>query len=321
MTEFSPAEARRAVFASQLTPSEKLVLLAILDHWSRRYPRPRPGAARLATMTGLNERTVRRVVAALVRESVIPDPTRKGQNWEFDVSVLPRTLCPGSDALDPGHDALGPMPETPDIASTNPGHLIPGPRTSDPGTPDIGITKTAKLMPVHRGRMHEECMEESMEESINGADAPALFALGSEEKDRQDASPEQTVFDCWAKTMDHPKARLDPKRRSRIRARLKRWSTSELCRAICGAKLDPWLMGEDPRAPRRYDGLETILRDDAQVERLIELAERPPIRRQSVPAVSSAADAFSRKVAARRSQQQDSADLDELVGKMPEGYA
>jgi hypothetical protein len=30
---------------------------------------------------------------------------------------------------------------------------------------------------------------------------------------------------------------------------------------------DDWIMGRDPKAPRKYDGIEVILRDRAQIER------------------------------------------------------
>jgi hypothetical protein len=82
------------------------------------------------------------------------------------------------------------------------------------------------------------------------------------------------LFDYWAKQMGHPRAKLDRKRRTRIQARLREGLTPrDLAKAILGARLDPFLMGDDPRAGRRYDGIETIFRDRAQVERLVELYE------------------------------------------------
>ena len=50
-------------------------------------------------------------------------------------------------------------------------------------------------------------------------------------------------------------------------------TVADLKAAVLGAKLDPFLMGRDPRAGRRYDGIETLFRDRGQVERLIELYE------------------------------------------------
>lgn len=82
------------------------------------------------------------------------------------------------------------------------------------------------------------------------------------------------VFGHWKQEHGHPRAKLDHKRRSRISARLKDFSADQLCQAITNAHNDPWLMGEDPKASRKYDGLETLLRDTTQVERLLELTTK-----------------------------------------------
>ena len=88
-------------------------------------------------------------------------------------------------------------------------------------------------------------------------------------------TPEHQVFDFWAESMSHRGAKFDRKRRARIRARLSEGRTPEdLCKAIRGALLDDWLMGRDKQSTKRFDGIETIFRDAAQVERLIDLYER-----------------------------------------------
>jgi hypothetical protein len=79
------------------------------------------------------------------------------------------------------------------------------------------------------------------------------------------------VFNEWQRVHSHPIAKLDPKRIGRIRSALKLRGPEELKQAIRGALKDDWLMGRDPKSPRKYDGLETILRDSAQIERLIDL--------------------------------------------------
>ncbi|WP_342221058.1 replication protein [Candidatus Fukatsuia endosymbiont of Tuberolachnus salignus] len=80
------------------------------------------------------------------------------------------------------------------------------------------------------------------------------------------------VFAFWQKNLVHPQARLDKKRAKRIQARLKeKFSAEDLCQAITGATYDPWLMGKNPEN-KRYDGIDTVLRDAAQVERLMGLA-------------------------------------------------
>ena len=81
------------------------------------------------------------------------------------------------------------------------------------------------------------------------------------------------VFAHWQTEHDHPTAKLDDKRRKRIQARLAQgFSAEELCKAITGARYDTWLMGKNP-SNKRYDGIDTLLRDAAQVEKLRDLAD------------------------------------------------
>lgn len=87
------------------------------------------------------------------------------------------------------------------------------------------------------------------------------------------------VFEFWKSNAGHPNARLDAKREARITARLKDFTADQLIAAISNRKNDPWLMGEE--SGRIYDGIETLLRDTAQVERLIALTQ--PIRKKSGP--------------------------------------
>lgn len=80
------------------------------------------------------------------------------------------------------------------------------------------------------------------------------------------------VFSHWQAEHHHPNSKLDDKRRKRIKARLAEGFTADdLCRAISGAKGDSWLMGKNP-SKKRYDGIDTLLRDAAQVERLRDLS-------------------------------------------------
>ena len=86
----------------------------------------------------------------------------------------------------------------------------------------------------------------------------------------------EVVFAYWAAKLHHPGAILDRKREKRILSRLREsqgdWSL--LLYAIDGALRDDYLMGRDDRANRKYDGIETVFRDRAQVERLAELCPK-----------------------------------------------
>ena len=113
-------------------------------------------------------------------------------------------------------------------------------------------------------------------------------------KSRESESPVATsdaleVFGCW---LEHhwsgkgPKPKFDSKRRSRIQARLREHDAATLKAAIRGALADDWIMGRDPKSRRSYRGIETILRDASQVERLAELDGTPskPTETIGVPA-------------------------------------
>lgn len=79
------------------------------------------------------------------------------------------------------------------------------------------------------------------------------------------------VFEFWKQARKKPRAKFDRKRRKRIEARLREGFTPEqLKAAISNARNDPFLMGENENC-RVYDGIETLLRDAAQVERLLAL--------------------------------------------------
>ena len=85
------------------------------------------------------------------------------------------------------------------------------------------------------------------------------------------------VFDHWRETVWKSRAILNDLRRTRIAARLAEgFTVADLKRAADGATRDDWLMGraEGVRAGGHRD-VETVFRDAAQVERLMQLAPAP----------------------------------------------
>lgn len=94
-------------------------------------------------------------------------------------------------------------------------------------------------------------------------------------RDGETRAKVRKIFEFWQREHGHPTAKLDTKRDTRIRARLREgFEVRQLCIAIRNAKNDPFLMGENDTR-RRYDGIETLLRDAAQVERLAALVAAP----------------------------------------------
>jgi hypothetical protein len=87
--------------------------------------------------------------------------------------------------------------------------------------------------------------------------------------DRERAGQAEFVFAYWALVMEHPRAIYDDKRKRRIESALRenRGDVGELLYAIDGARKTPYLMGEN-ETRTRYDGVETVMRDRAQIEKL-----------------------------------------------------
>ena len=84
----NPLRAQRAVFESDLATPSKIVLLALIDHYSHDRPMPFPGAARLAHWTGLNRRTVGRAIKDLERRGAVKVQRRRGVSNRYDLSGL-----------------------------------------------------------------------------------------------------------------------------------------------------------------------------------------------------------------------------------------
>lgn len=80
------------------------------------------------------------------------------------------------------------------------------------------------------------------------------------------------VFEEWKSTLKHPNSKLDKKRLQRINARLKEGFTVEQLKLVPhGVLKSPYHLGDNP-TKTKYDGIETVFRDAAQVEKFIALA-------------------------------------------------
>lgn len=118
------------------------------------------------------------------------------------------------------------------------------------------------------------------EQSVEPPSRPVPLDTSSNEEVvdlSKSTTQEREVFKHWVREYkrDSKRTKLNAKRRQKIRARLREgYSVEDLCVAIRGAKQDDWLMGRDPQSPG-YDDLVTLLRDGAQVERLIALYKPP----------------------------------------------
>lgn len=76
--------------------------------------------------------------------------------------------------------------------------------------------------------------------------------------------------------MNHPHAKLDPKRKTLIKNALSwGYSVDALCQAITGCSLTPHNCGENNQG-QRYDGLHLILKNSDQIDRFINNCHYPP---------------------------------------------
>lgn len=156
---------------------------------------------------------------------------------------------------------------------------------------------------VHEVTKQDEVAEQS-------ASTPIATCTSETEQRRAEKSREYpptpqggvlAVFEHWQREWNHPDAKLDEKRRARIAARLKTFTPEQLCKAISGFKHSDWHTGRDPKGGGRvYDGLLTLLRDDEQVERGLQLFAHPP--HVNGHAKESYADRESRKFLERMAE-------------------
>ena len=91
-----------------------------------------------------------------------------------------------------------------------------------------------------------------------------------------EADPISSIFEHWKAVMNHPNAKLDPKRKRCIHQALKfGYSVEQLCSAITGCSLTPHNMGQNEQG-QRYDGLQVILRSSDQIDRFMHNYHYPP---------------------------------------------
>lgn len=80
------------------------------------------------------------------------------------------------------------------------------------------------------------------------------------------------VFAYWKTELNHPRAKLDDKRKKKINAILKiGYTVEDLKTAIDGCKQSPWHQGQNERQSV-YDDIELICRDASHVDRFIKTA-------------------------------------------------
>ena len=154
-------------------------------------------------------------------------------------------------------------------------------RTQDREIPSTYARDTRATGPETGPSTGPEAMKDQEHSSV-ATDTPAQASLIPEEpatkKPDRDREAEVTrVLTHWRQVHATPASAIEgkagEKRRARVRSRLAEGTTADECILACdGALKDDWLMGRDPKSTKAYRDVETILRDRAQVERLVGLA-------------------------------------------------
>lgn len=142
--------------------------------------------------------------------------------------------------------------------------------TSDPA--DCGFLNPDRgMLNPDRGMRNEE------NTNVEFADAkPDVAVRGKPKKQKVDRAKE--VFVYWQEKLNHPKAKLDKKRRRKINDRLKeKYTVEDLKQAVDGCSLSPHHMGEN-KTGTIYDDLGLICRDASHVDKFIKQANAPPGR-------------------------------------------
>jgi len=118
-------------------------------------------------------------------------------------------------------------------------------------------TTTPKSVPLVEKSRVEKSREEtellSIDKSING--------------------DVKSVFNYWQGVMGKELFKLTPKRRDKIKTRLKSFSIQQLCLAIDGCKSSDYHQGLNDRQTE-YNDLELIFRTDDNVEKFMEMAKK-----------------------------------------------
>ncbi|MBI2790895.1 MAG: hypothetical protein HYX61_02955 [Gammaproteobacteria bacterium] len=143
------------------------------------------------------------------------------------------------------------------------------------------------LTPVREGKgkgMEEDICKVSGETSslsLSENDQTAnTYEAGNDSNDQQLNTPTHKkdkciiseIFEYWKAKMNHPRAKLDEKRKKIIKAAFKQgYSLEELKLAIEGCHKTPYNMGVNPQK-KKYDDIGLILRDSSHIERFMQNA-------------------------------------------------
>jgi hypothetical protein len=91
-------------------------------------------------------------------------------------------------------------------------------------------------------------------------------------KEKVSSKEVNEIIEYWKEVHNHPKAKIDDKRKNKVRAALKLFSKEDLMQAIVGCKRSPYHQGHNPGC-KIHDSIDLILRDAHHIEQFIQAAD------------------------------------------------
>lgn len=287
-----------------LTATETHVLIKLAFFANKFGGGIRPGIAKIVKHTKLCDKTIRNTLKSLVAKGVLQitfqskngswQPTcyeiniqllqEKGSkdvliNGSYESEYNENTVCTSAvrNSQTPVNNSV-----TSVIASSNPGNSYYQSTYDLPiSTHDllttivelasnstVGCEETPVILEDRPTDSFPEPMPEYQSEPI----------VESQHKQKNSWTEQLVViFAYWQQVLNHPKAKLDNKRRRLIVAALKMgYSVDELKKAIDGISKTPHNMGRNDRG-EVYDGLHVLFRNSEQIERFMRNADSPPV--------------------------------------------
>ena len=139
-----------------------------------------------------------------------------------------------------------------------------------------------KIEQKEKIKMEENKMTQSKDEEKITTESKQQDCLNSDSSDNKDyqtaneqklLTPLEQVFEFYKFTLNHPRYKLDTKRKKIITKALQLYSVQELCQCIIGVTKSAWHMGIHPKTEgKKYDSIELIFRDSEHIDKFIELS-------------------------------------------------
>ena len=170
---------QRAVLRSTRPTTEKIVLLAIIDHWSEASPEPWPSVPTLATLSSLGRTAVLDALAALERDRVIAVRRAAGRPNRYDLSRVMGALAAPAEPVRQadqskslwGDDGQG--EPAPKVAEPVRDADRSGPRTSPSGGRDQSVWRTGPVRLADPKDPKKQPKKEATAVRARAADVPA----------------------------------------------------------------------------------------------------------------------------------------------------